>query len=216
MGSDTFISDVTGTLVALAPFCALAAFILAGLHLRGEGGVNFQSNGGFTKWLLWAAIFASLPWVVTTITSPAGHALTVSGSAGTIGTKVVAAVQAGATWITGSLLPVIAGMLVLKSLLDSAEGKSPLPSIVSSLFVAALASAGATNLAASSNTDPSTYLTALLSYVTGTLCPVIAGIVIAFTVIQYATGKRWGHMLLTGMGFAGIAAISTMVKAYTN
>jgi len=44
----------------LAPAAAIVALVLAGIGLRREGGTNFVIGGSFTKWMLWAAIFATL------------------------------------------------------------------------------------------------------------------------------------------------------------
>ena len=34
---------------------SLASFVIAGMRLRSEGGMNFEASGGFLKWLLGAA-----------------------------------------------------------------------------------------------------------------------------------------------------------------
>ncbi len=46
-----FVSEISGMLVALLPVAALGAMVLAGLRLRGEGGINYDAGGGFFKWL---------------------------------------------------------------------------------------------------------------------------------------------------------------------
>ena len=42
-----FVAQIAGMLVNLLPVAALAAFVLAGVRLRSEGGVNYEAGGGF-------------------------------------------------------------------------------------------------------------------------------------------------------------------------
>ena len=57
------LTAIISALTALAIPAALACFVLAGLRLRAEGGVNYDAGGGFFKWLLWAAVFLTLPGI---------------------------------------------------------------------------------------------------------------------------------------------------------
>src|SRR5258708_10816231 len=54
------LSDVVRVLLLLAPSAALLSLVLAGISLRREGGSTFIIGGGFTKWMFWAVVFATL------------------------------------------------------------------------------------------------------------------------------------------------------------
>ncbi len=56
-----FVSEISGMLVTLLPVAALGSIVLAGLRLRGEGGINYDAGGGFFKWLFWGALLLTLP-----------------------------------------------------------------------------------------------------------------------------------------------------------
>ena len=54
---------ILGLLMDLAIPASLGAFVMAGMRLRSEGGMNFEASGGFLKWLLWGCLLLSLPGV---------------------------------------------------------------------------------------------------------------------------------------------------------
>ncbi len=54
---------ILGLLMDLAIPASLGAFVMAGMRLRSEGGMNFEASGGFLKWLLWGCFLLSLPGV---------------------------------------------------------------------------------------------------------------------------------------------------------
>jgi hypothetical protein len=68
-----FVSEISGMLVTLLPVAALGAIVLAGLRLRGEGGINYDAGGSFFKWLFWGALLLTLP-AIFSATIPA-HSL---------------------------------------------------------------------------------------------------------------------------------------------
>src|SRR5260370_2336044 len=60
MAIPQLLSDVVRVLLLLAPSAALLSLVLAGISLRREGGNTFIIGGGFTKWMFWAVVFATL------------------------------------------------------------------------------------------------------------------------------------------------------------
>lgn len=215
--SGTIINDVIGTLIGLSPLVALGSFILAGLALRGEGGINFQMGGSFTKYLIWSSIFFALPWIVTQGASWAGLSNLPAFSGATVGKPIISAATSMLQYIGTKLLPIFGGALIFKALLDSAEGTSPLPSVISALFVMGLAaavSASASASASSSSYSPDTLLALYLTYATGTLCPIIAGMCVAAAVVTYVRGGKWGGMVLTALGFLTVTGLTTLIKGY--
>jgi hypothetical protein len=217
MPSGTIISDIIGTLIGLSPLFALGAFVLAGLALRGEGGTNFNMGGSFTKYLIWSAIFFALPGIVTQAASWAGASNLPGLTGATVGKPIISAATSALQYVGTKLLPIFGGALIFKALLDSAEGKSPLPSIVSSLFVMGLAAAvnaSASASASASTYSPDTLLSLYLTYATGTLCPIIASMCVAAAIVTYVRGGKWGGMVLTAVGFLTVTGVTTLIKGY--
>jgi len=111
-----------GLLMTLAVPASLAAFVLAGMKLRNEGGVNYQAGGGFLKWLFWGSLLLTLPgvsaWLVQE-TVPGAAQLKLGGVSTpyTNGINKVAGDFVDDVLIS-HLVPVIAAALVFKALLD--------------------------------------------------------------------------------------------------
>src|ERR1035441_3552406 len=61
MQTPQLLTDIANVMMLLAPSAALLCRVLAGISLRHGGGVNFAIGGGFTKWMVWAVIFVTLP-----------------------------------------------------------------------------------------------------------------------------------------------------------
>src|SRR3954454_1832850 len=74
---------ILGLLMDLAVPASLASFVIAGMRLRSEGGMNFEASGGFLKWLFWGCFLLSLPGVSTWLgneTVPGASQLTIAGA----------------------------------------------------------------------------------------------------------------------------------------
>ena len=139
-----FVSEISGFMVTLLPVAALGAFVLAGLRLRGEGGTNYHSAGGFFKWLFWGALLLTLPAVFSATIpglfsggpSPVPPSGAGTGTFGAVATSLTTGITSFVTNVlVGRIVPLMAAALCFKSILDSSEGHSPLPSIISALFV---------------------------------------------------------------------------------
>jgi hypothetical protein len=76
---------ILGLLMDLAIPASLGAFVMAGMRLRSEGGMNFEASGGFLKWLLWGCFLLSLPgvsqWLVQE-SVPGAQQLSIAGANG--------------------------------------------------------------------------------------------------------------------------------------
>jgi DNA polymerase III delta prime subunit len=55
------IGDLMKLLFDMAVPAAICTMLLAGIALRQEGGVNFQTGGKFQRWALWSVILLTLP-----------------------------------------------------------------------------------------------------------------------------------------------------------
>ena len=125
------VGSLINLLLGLASVAGLGSLILAGWSLRQEGhGANFQVGGSFLKYVLWAGIFLTLPGVFSwlnangvtvqqeTTGAPSGYMQTIETVIETFITDIV----------LNHLVPVLAAALVLKSVLDGAEGHLPIGS----------------------------------------------------------------------------------------
>src|SRR2546429_1583992 len=105
---------------------AMCTMVLAGVALRQEGGVNFQTGGRFQRWMLWSVILLTLPQFLSWFAAqgiqmppqepgaPGSWLLNIEASFTQFVTNVVAA----------RLAPILAAFFVLKATLDMAQGRS--------------------------------------------------------------------------------------------
>src|SRR5258707_13207994 len=63
MNTPPLLNDLLQLLMGAAVPAAICALLLAGIALRQEGGVNFETGGKFQRWILWTAIFLTLPGI---------------------------------------------------------------------------------------------------------------------------------------------------------
>ncbi len=226
-GTD-FIASIGMTLVKLAPYVGLACMVAAGVALRGEGGTTFSVSGGFARWIIWAFIFCalpSIPLIVSSFTNNAVGNLTANFTASSttitgLGTGIQAFIQ---TWIVQKAVPAIAGFLVVKAILDSNEGESPLPSLIASIFL--LSVTGIWTMAegwvgnAGGTGSPTQYavatgLTSALSYLLLTVCPIGGSFCFIGAVVQFVKGGRWGKLAISGMAMLSATGIWALVQSW--
>ncbi len=208
----------------MAPYFALGCMVAAGVALRGEGGTNFSVNGGFARWIMWALIFCALPTVPLLMNTlgVSGLSNNFTGGGTEFSGMTTAAKTFVQTYIVGDLVPSIAGVLVLKAVLDAGEGKSPLPSLVSAIFV--LSANGLYTLAAGwVGTDAygvTTGLKGALAYVGGTVCPISAAFCCIGAVVHQR--RQMGASCLDWAGSAliyrhlGLGSIMGSSNEFTN
>jgi hypothetical protein len=217
-----FISGIGTTLVTAAPYVGLCCLVTAGIALRGEGGTNFGIGGGFAKWLLWAFIFCALPTIPMIVNSLGNNqlgSLTGSFSGGTaeftgLGVGVQTFIQG---WIVGKAVPSIAGFLVVKAILDSNDGGTPFPSLISALFL--LSVTGIWTMAQKwvESTDEygiTTGMSGALSYVLTTVCPIAASFCFIGAVVQFIKGRGWGKLVISGIAMLSATGIWALVQTW--
>lgn len=89
MPTPQLLLDLLSLLVNLGPYAAVVTLVMAGLALRQEGGTNFIIGGGCMKWLLWSAVFITLPQILLWFSN-----LGIGGGAGGgIGTTYIGLIQ---------------------------------------------------------------------------------------------------------------------------
>ena len=124
------IVDLLTLLFDMAVPAAICTMVLAGIALRQEGGVNFQTGGRFQRWVLWSVILLTLPQFLSWF---AAQGITMPAQGGGISSAWVASLQTSfsgfvSNVVVAKLIPVLAAFCVLKAALDAAEGQSPLAS----------------------------------------------------------------------------------------
>jgi hypothetical protein len=211
-----------GLLMTLAIPASLAAFVLAGMKLRNEGGVNYQASGGFLKWLFWGSLLLTLPgvsaWLVQE-TVP-GAAQLVSGGVSTPYTNGINKVAGDFVddVLISHLVPVIAAALVFKALLDHSQGTNPLGSIVTAMFL--LGIQGIYKLATGNWLTGGAYSTTDLlmntfNYAAGTISPIVGGLAISAGILAFVQHKQWKSFVASGIGFLCVTGLWSLVKSWT-
>lgn len=215
------ITDLISILSALAPVACLACFVLAGLRLRAEGGVNYDAGGGFFKWMLWGVVFLTLPGITLYLQQHNIPIQTVTFGS-TAASQYVQKFEAVAESfvndiVVARLVPLLAATLVVKAVLDSAEGDSPLPSAIAALFL--LGVQGLWSMVMTSWMNPgdpyetTDMLQSMWSYLANSICPLIGGLCISAAILSYVRNRPWGHLVATGLAFLGIPGLWILVKA---
>src|SRR5215813_1375773 len=85
-----FMSDLLQLLLGLTIPAALCTLVLAGVALRGEGGVNFESGGRFGRWIFWTVILLTIPQLLSWF---AGQGVNVPRASGGISGSWVAGME---------------------------------------------------------------------------------------------------------------------------
>ena len=211
------IVDLLTLLFDMAVPAAICTMVLAGIALRQEGGVNFQTGGKFQRWVLWSVIFLTLPQFLSWF---AAQGITMPAQGGGIGSAWVASLQTSLSGfvsnvVVAKLIPVLAAFCVLKAALDAAEGQSPLPSIIAGLFL--LSVSGTVQLMQSWNSGSefatTDMLTSAWNFLAGTILPEAAGLAIVGAIFNYARHRPFMPLVGSGLAFLSVSAIWQLVRA---
>ena len=211
------IVDLLTLLFDMAVPAAICTMVLAGIALRQEGGVNFQTGGRFQRWVLWSVIFLTLPQFLSWF---AAQGITMPAQGGGIGSAWVASLQTSLSGfvtnvVVAKLIPVLAAFCVLKAALDAAEGQSPLPSVIAGLFL--LSVSGTVQLMQSWNSGSqfatTDMLTSAWNFLAGTILPEAAGLAIVGAIFNYARHRPFMPLVGSGLAFLSVSAIWQLVRA---
>ena len=201
----------------LAVPAAICTMVLAGIALRQEGGVNFQTGGKFQRWLFWSVILLTLPQFLSWF---AAQGITMPAQGGGIGSAWVASLQTSfsgfvSNVVVAKLIPILAAFCVLKAALDAAEGQSPLASIIAGLFL--LSVSGTIQLMQSWNSGSefatTDMLTSAWNFLAGTILPEAAGLAIVGAIFNYARHRPFMPLVGTGLAFLSVSAIWQLIQA---
>ena len=210
--------DIMQLLFNLAVPAALCTMVLAGLALRQESGVNFQTGGDFQKWIVWSAIFLTLPQLLAWF---AAQGITMPPQASQQpASPWLAAMETSfksfvTNFLVGKLVPVFAAWFVLKAVLDAAQGDSPLGSILTAIFLLAVSSLVQMMQGFNSGSQFATVdmLASLWNYVAGTILPEAAGMAVVGAVINYARHRPITQLIFSALAFLSVSALWKLVQA---
>jgi hypothetical protein len=211
------IVDLLTLLFDMAVPAAICTMVLAGIALRQEGGVNFQTGGKFQRWVLWSVILLTLPQFLSWF---AAQGITMPAQGGGIGSAWVAGLQTSfsgfvSNIVVAKLIPVLAAFCVLKAALDAADGQSPLPSVIAGLFL--LSVSGTVQLMQSWNSGSefatTDMLTSAWNFLAGTILPEAAGLAIVGAIFNYARHRPFMPLVGSGLAFLSVSAIWQLIQA---
>ena len=207
------INDGIGILLDLAPLAAVVSLILAGLALRKEGSF-FQSNH-FALWLFWAIVLLTLPQLLGWFS---GFGLPVPVSSGG-GTAWLNTFKADLTtfvndFLIGVFAPVMAAYMVLRAVIDVAEGRSPLWPILGAMFLLSISSTLTLLNGWNSQTKYATtdVLASLWTYTASQILPIAAGLAIIGAILNFAFGKPSLRLVCAAGGFLTVSGLWILVK----
>jgi hypothetical protein len=200
---------------------SLFCFVMAAFQLRAEGGVNYDANGGFFKWMAWGALMLTLQQAIRWLGSEGISAATNLGGMSTASQPYASAIIKVLTdfvnvILVQKLVPVMAGALVLKALLDTSEGRTPIPSIISAMFLLGISGFFTTVelMEQSDNFATTELLSSILNWAMTQVCPIFGVLSIYGGIIQYVRGKDWLTSGITGIAFLSISGIWQMVQSW--
>ena len=211
------IVDLMKLLFDMAVPTAICTMVLAGIALRQEGGINFQTGGKFQRWTLWSVILLTLPQFLSWF---AAQGISMPPQGGSISSPWVMSVETSLTEfvsnvVVARLVPILAAFCVLKSALDAAEGRSPLSSIVAGIFL--LCASGTVQLMQSWNSGSefatTDMLTSVWNFLVGTILPEAAGLAIVGAIFNYARHRPFVPLVGSGLAFLSVSAIWKLVQA---
>lgn len=212
-----FLSDLLQLLFDMAVPTAMCTMTLAGLALRQEGGVNFEIGGRFQRWMLWSVVLLTLPqflsWFAAQGISMPPQSAGISGAwLHGIETSFNAFISDA---VIGRLVPISAAFFVVKAALDTAQGSSPLGSIICAMFL--LSITGTVRLMQSFNSGgefaTTDMLVSLWNYLTGTILPEAAGLAVVGAVVSYSRKRPFMPYVFSTLGFLSVTALWKLVQA---
>jgi len=211
------LNDIIQVLLQLAPAAALVSLVLAGISLRREGGTAIMMGGGFTKWMFWAVLFVTLTPLLSWFTS---FGISVPVSAGGIGTSWLNSFQSDVSnfvsnLIVGRLATTLAAYFVLRSILETAAGGHPLPSILAAMFLLGTQATYTLIQGYNSGTQfaPVDVLDSLWNYLAGTIMPIAAGLAIVGAIINFATRRPALRLVAVALAMLCVSGIWKLVLA---
>jgi len=210
-----FMSDLLQLLLDLAVPGAMCTLVLAGVALRSEGGVNFESGGRFGRWILWTVILLTVPQLLSWF---AGQGVSMPRAGGGVTSSWLAGMESSfqsfvTNVIVARLAPILAAFFVLKAALDGAQGHNPLGSIVASIFLLTVSSTIQLFQGWNSGTQfaLTDMLVSLWNYLAGTIFPIAAGLAVVGAVLNYVRHRPVLPLVGSALAFLSVSALWRLV-----
>jgi hypothetical protein len=211
---------ILGLLMDLAIPASLGAFVMAGMRLRSEGGMNFEASGAFLKWLFWGCFLLSLPGVSSWLVKesvPGASQLAIAGATHAQYTSGIERVTNDFVndFLVGHVVAVVAASLVFKAILDLSQGTSPLASIIAALFL--LGVQGFYNLVTGSwmrsgdSYAVTDMLMSMIGYAANTISPIVGGLALSAAILNYVRHRPWGGLVASGLAFLSVTGIWALI-----
>ena len=214
---------ILGLLMDLTIPGALGAFVLAGMRLRSEGGMNFEASGGFLKWMFWGCFLLSVPSISSWLGAEGIPGASQLSQAGATGAAYTAGIEKATgdfvdNFLVGHVVPVVAASLVFKAVLDLSQGYSPLASIIAALFL--LGVEGIWNLATGSwlqnngQYGATDMLMSMFGYAANRISPIVGGLALSGAILNYVRHRPWMSLVASGLAFLSVTGIWALVKTF--
>lgn len=211
------LGEILQLLFELAVPAAMCTMTLAGLALRQESGVNFESGGRFQRWMLWSVLLLTLPQLLAWF---AAQGIAMPPQAPAPGSGWLRGIENAVNsfvsdMLLARLVPVFAAFLVIKSTLDAAQGASPVSSLVPAFFLLTLG--GSIQLLRQWNSGgefaTADMLVSIWNYLAGTLLPEAAALALVAAVISYARRRPFAPLIFSALAFLSVSGVWRLVEA---
>jgi hypothetical protein len=217
MRTPQLLTDIASVMMLLAPSAALLCLVLAGINLRHEsGGVNFAIGGGFTKWMLWAVIFVTLPGLLTWFSS---SGVSIPSLGGGISSAWLSRFETNVSgfvtnFVIGRMVLVLAAFMGLRAILDLAEGESPLLSILAAFFLLGVQTTY--TLIQQYNTGTQYAITDVLAslwtYLASVIVPTAAGLGVFAAIIKFSMGKPAMRLVAVSLALLCVSGLWKLLQ----
>jgi len=211
------LNDVISLLLLLAPSAAFVSLMLAGIALRKDGSAAFVIGGSFAKWMFWAVVFLTLQPLLTWFTS---FGIPTSLSSGAISTAWLANIQSDiasfvSNFVVGRIVPTLAAFFVLRSILDTASGEHPLPSVITAMFLLGIQTTLSLLQGYNTQTQYATadVLDSLWNHLVGTVMPIAAVLALVGAILAFATRKPFMRLIAVALALLCVSGIWQLVLA---
>jgi len=218
MTTPQLLTDIANLLLLLAPSASILCLVLAGISLRREtGGISFVIGSGFIKWMFWAVVFLTLPGLLSLFGT---MGVNVPALGGSISSPWLAGFESDVSnffqnFVISRMVPVIAAFMVLRALLDTAEGGHPLPSILAAFFLLGVQTTYTLMTQYNTGTQYSIpdVLESLWTYLASVIMPIAAALAVFGAIINFTTGKPAMRLVALALAFMCVSGLWYLVRA---
>ncbi len=218
MTTPQLLRDIANTMMLLAPSAALLCLVLAGICLRGDGGgVSFVIGGGFTKWMFWAAVFVTLPGLLTWFS---GSGVSLPSLGGAVSSPWLASFETAVSgfiqnFVIARMALVLAAFMALRAIMDMAEGRNPLLSVLAAFFLLGVQTTYTLMQQYNTGTQYAIadVLGSLWTYLASVIMPTAAGLGVFAAIIRFATGKPAMRLVAVSLALLCVSGLWNLIQA---